>query len=835
MNDLSITINNTRVQVQQGDSILLAAQRLGIYIPSLCSHPDLPPSRSLKPVDKIYQGSQAFENERPNESFQGCRLCLVELEKDGEIVQACDTIVQNGMSILTDTERVKEIRENNLMSIMAKHPHACLTCAQREGCTRETCSINVPVEERCCDKFGNCELQKVAEYIGIKAETPRWAPTSMPVLDQDPLFARDYNLCIGCTRCVRVCGDLRGVEALGAVLNSEGEVIVGTSASTLAQSGCKFCTACVEVCPTGALMDKGLPAGKKNEVLVPCVAACPAGIDIPAYVRLIKQGKFTEAAKVIREKVPFPNVLGAICAHPCEEVCRRGSVNEPVAICALKRFTLENETGFGKDKRSKPDSTGNKAAVIGSGPAGLTAAFYLQNKGHQVTVFEAQSELGGMMLFGIPRYRLPKDILARDIEAIIKTGIEVRVNTSVGSDLTWADLQQSGFNAVFISVGAQVSQRLAIEGLELDGVRWAIEFLKEVNLGRPMELKGEVVVIGGGNTAIDAAMTALRLGATSARLICLESREEMPAHSWECDDALAEGVVFHNSWGLKRLLGKDGRVTGLELKKCTSVFDKKGRFAPVYDEAETRTVEADTVLMAIGQTTELAFLDEPGIKLDYQGMIQVDPDTMQTNESSVFAGGDVTRVPGSVIDAVAAGRRAASSIDRYLGGDGVIDEVFFERVGSQPKLGREDDFAIWPRVKSPYLSAEARSSSFDRIDLGFNKEMAVEEAGRCLSCDLRLAIQSAPLPPEKWHVFDKEGINEVPDMEGVYLLADEEKQIFSIKGVLNLRSALEEELLADSRACFFQFEKDKMYTKRETEYMQIYGLAAGGDDLDDLF
>jgi ferredoxin len=249
--------------------------------------------------------------------------------------------------------------------------------------------------------------------------TPKWLPTNLPIFNEDSLYKRDFNLCIACTRCVRACRDLRGIEALGFVYNENGQAQIGTIGPSLGESGCKFCTACVEVCPTGALMDKDVRAGKKDEDLVPCKEACPAHIDVPGYLRLIAEGKADEANAVIREKVPFPGILGRVCIHPCEEVCRRGDVNEPISICALKRYAADQEQGLWKENTKIQNDTGKRVAIVGSGPAGLTAAFYLRKQGHEVTIFESRTRTGGMMRYGIPSYRLPWDVLDKEIQEIL--------------------------------------------------------------------------------------------------------------------------------------------------------------------------------------------------------------------------------------------------------------------------------------------------------------------------------------------------------------------------------------------------------------------------------
>ncbi len=412
---ITVTINGNAVTAETTDSILKAAERADIYIPTLCYHPDLPPRKGGMPVHVVYQGGIRFEND-PSKTPQtglesGCGLCVVEMADSGELEPACGTLVAEGMSILTESDKVKARQREKLKEILADHPHACLTCAQQEGCPRTQCSSNVPEKERCCPQLGNCQLQKVADYIGMDPATPKWMPTDLPVIKDDPLFDRDYNLCIGCTRCVRACRDLRGIEAIGFVVDSGGKIRVGSVAPTLRESACKFCTACVEVCQTGAILDKGLK--NKREDLLPCVAACPAGINIPWYLRFVAQRKMDEALWVIRQGVPLPGILGRVCTRPCEETCRRRDVNEPISICALKRFAADNGSEGWKAASLKATDSGRKVAVVGAGPAGLTAAFYLRKLGHSVTVFDSNEKPGGMMRYGIPDTAFPETCWTR--------------------------------------------------------------------------------------------------------------------------------------------------------------------------------------------------------------------------------------------------------------------------------------------------------------------------------------------------------------------------------------------------------------------------------------
>jgi NADPH-dependent glutamate synthase beta subunit-like oxidoreductase len=454
------------------------------------------------------------------------------------------------------------------------------------------------------------------------------------------------------------------------------------------------------------------------------------------------------ACKLIIEKAPFPGILGRVCTHPCETACKRGEINDSISICAAKRYAADKANDYSDWMSQVPSASGRKVAVIGAGPAGLSAAFYLRKKGHQVTVLEARSKPGGMMRYGIPFYRLPEDVLDKEIDLVLSTGIELKTNRKLGVDYEIEQLKNDGFDAVFIAVGAQLSRRIELDGADLPDVQWGVEFLASVADGSDVAVKDKVAVIGGGNVAVDVALTAIRLGAKKVALACLESLEEMPANPWEIEQAREEGVEILDSWGPDKIIDNDGKVAGLELVRCTSVFDDEGNFCPFFDDTK-KTIEADQVILAIGQASETAFCqdfcfldDQRSLPVD-RGLIAIDGDTQQTDMQGVFAGGDAANGPATVIEAIAAGRRAAISIDKYLGGDGTIEfgmQNSKSGNGQPYDGGREFGFAELKRVEVPSLPLSERTGGFDEVELCFSGEQAIEETQRCLQCDLEICL-----------------------------------------------------------------------------------------------
>lgn len=828
MAEIHLKINDRAVTVDEGRTVLQAALEEGIYIPTLCSHPDLPDITAVQPSEFVYQGNDRVSTSGEVSGLEGgCRLCQVQIAGVAGLSYACQTGVREGMVVTTTSPEIQAVRKKNLARILADHPHACLTCAQREGCTREPCSSNVAVRERCCSRLGNCELQRVAEYVGIPDDTPRFIYQNLAVLTEDPLYNRDFNLCIGCLRCVRACGSLRGCEVLGFAVR-DGKAAVGTrKAPLLKDADCSFCGACVEVCPTGALVDKSkITEANREKSLVPCRNACPAGIDVPRYIRCITQGKYDESLAVIREKIPFPAVCGMACFHPCETKCRRDDVDESIAIMRLKRVAAEKgDDALWKRSRKLLPSTGKRAAVVGAGPAGLTAAYHLARLGHEVTVFEALPQPGGMMIAGIPAYRLPREILDKEIGLIKELGVKIELNRKIES---MTELAALGFDAIFLAMGAHRGTKLQIPGEELPGVVDCLSFLREVNLGgKDVQTGDRVAVIGGGNAAIDAARTAVRLGAKEVTILYRRGRDEMPADKCEVAEAEQEGVTMHFLVAPLRIESADGLLKMECICMQLGAPDAGGRARPEPVACSEFNTEFDQIVVATGQEPDVPA--EMGISLAGSGRIAVAQDALCKGKEGIFAGGDVVSGPASVIEAIAAGRSAASAMDRYLGGTGVIDEELLPYENPSPWIGKVSGFAGHSRL------LDVCSCSLD------NGAEAIGEAKRCLQCDLRLQLAGVKPPPEHYLEFNRENVSHTPDDSGVIQLLDKEKMVILIKGVMNIREELEREVARNENAKWFEWELDEMFTKRESEliqqYLQKYGKMPGGgmDELDDLF
>lgn len=468
----------------------------------------------------------------------------------------------------------------------------------------------------------------------------------------------------------------------------------------------------------------------------PCQNACPANVDIPIYVDLIRQKKYTEAYETIKEENPLPIVCGRVCNHPCEGKCNRGKLDEPIAIRELKRFASDYVLQHGFPKEEAPAQKKDaKVAVIGSGPAGLTCAYYLAKKGYPVTIFEALPVAGGMLAVGIPEYRLPKDLLQKEIDTIKALGVEIRTNCALGRDITLAQLKEEGYKAFFVAVGAHRDLKLGIEGEELEGVMPGATFLRKVNLGEKMDLTGRsVIVVGGGNVAIDAARTALRLGAKEVQLVYRRQKQDMPALRDEIAEAEKEGILIHCFTNPKRILGENGRVTGVEcLRMRGGEFDRSGRRTPVPVEGSEFILPADFVISAIGQTVDRDLAQAAGIEVSKYGTVVTAPKSSLTSVAGVFAAGDCVTGPATVVEAIQGGKRAAGEIDKFLGGDGIVVPT----KARVRKLSGELMEKEHPRIKPAALAPEKRLGGFAEVELGYTEEQAVQEACRCLRCDYR--------------------------------------------------------------------------------------------------
>jgi len=802
---IKISIDGKDIECQQDETVLDAALNAGFYIPSLCYHPDLP-------------------------SFGACGLCAVEIEGYEEPVLACDTIVKQGMKVTTSSPDLKKVRQEKLARILTDHPHACLVCAEKDGCAREPCSLNVPVSERCCVKLGDCELERAADYIGIPEDTPRYKPRDLPKYEDNPFIVRDYNLCIGCGRCVRACESIRGVKALGELPDPPELIDPSVFPEKLVDSGCQFCGLCVEVCPTGALMSRI----EKIKDQTPCQEYCPAHIDIPRFLRQIAEGSFSEALTTLYQAVTFPGTLGYVCYYPCESECRRSELDDAVSIRVLKRLAFE-QTGDIKIGKVE-NSTGKTVAVVGSGPAGLSCAFYLAQWGHSVTVFEAKSKPGGILRYGIPTFRLPRSVFEREMEVIKKIGVDIKVNIPVSSV---DKLFKQGFDAVFVGIGAQKNPKMGIDGEDDPRVLDALQFLSRVYgdvtsdsdiLKDEIKIGQRVAVIGGGNTAIDAARTALRIGA-KVTLFYRRTTAEMPAFPEEVEEAKEEGIEFRFlSAPVKIYPDKNGlKVEFVKMKLGSK--DKSGRPTPIPVENSNFSLEFDNVITAIGQ--EVVPID--GVKTNSKGWPEYDDATLSLRDG-VYVGGDVVG-PSSVVESVAMGRRAAVQIHLYLGG--AEEDTFILMQKPVARVCSQDDF-LKKRIMIPTIEVSERLSGFAEIELSLDKGEGIGEAGRCLQCDLCLYLSKVPEPPVDMLPFVAENVALVPESAGVYTLYDGDKSIVEIKGTANLRQMLKGKLGSSDNIKFFKFEEDPMYSKRESELLQQYiqqhgEMPSGGDELDELF
>ncbi|MBI5584405.1 MAG: DUF4445 domain-containing protein [Deltaproteobacteria bacterium] len=478
-----------------------------------------------------------------------------------------------------------------------------------------------------------------------------------------------------------------------------------------------------------------IPQEKEREEkgkYAPCRVECPAGVNVDDFLYLIAQRKFKEALELVRLSYPFPGVCGRICTHPCEQICERGQVDEPISIRAAHRFLADFELSAGREKATPvPLKKNTPIAVVGSGPAGLACAYDLITSGYPVTVFEAQPQAGGLLRYGIPEYRLPKRILDDEIRFVEELGVVIKTNTPINS---LQEVFDQDYKAVFLATGTWKSQQLNVPGEESPGVLKALDLLREVNSGAQVSLSGKVAVIGGGSVAVDAARMAKRLGAGEVHLLCLESddltcKDRMPAQDLEIEQAREEGVIIHPSLGVGAIVSEKGRVSAVETIGCVSVYDDQGRFAPQFSKEPAPTLAVETVIVAIGQKAEADLF--PDLARTPAGVIQVDEHTFETNVPGVFAGGDGASGPANVIQAVRAGKEAAISIELYLTGKDMQEDrpKPLKAVEEVPKEGVKKE----GRQQAPVLALDQRRG-LDEVELGFEEAQVIPEALRCLHC-----------------------------------------------------------------------------------------------------
>jgi heterodisulfide reductase subunit A-like polyferredoxin len=475
----------------------------------------------------------------------------------------------------------------------------------------------------------------------------------------------------------------------------------------------------------------------EKEGTSPCKVACPAHISVQGYVALAAEGKYREALKLVKEENPLPAICGRVCHHPCESICKRGEVDEPVAIDSIKRFIadldLKSETRFIPEIKQKRDE---KVAVIGSGPAGLACAYYLAVEGYQVTVFEKLSVLGGMLSVGIPSYRLPRDIIGAEIEVIHEMGVEFRTGVEIGKDITIPQLREQGYKAFFVGIGAHECKALGIEGENLEGVYPGVDFLRDVNLGKKISLGDRVVVVGGGNVAMDCVRTALRSGSARPMIVYRRSVDEMPANAEEIEECHEEGIEIMTLTNPVRIIGENGRVKAVECVRMElGEPDASGRRRPVVVKDSNFEIEVDAVIPAIGQESDWACLTpECACQLSDWGTMRVDARTLQSDDADIFAGGDAVTGPATIIEAIAAGKQAAISIDRLLQGKDLLEGR--EREWKAVENVQTEGYDRIPREHMPRVAPEKRTSNFDEVQLGFTEEQVRREAQRCLSCGI---------------------------------------------------------------------------------------------------
>lgn len=695
MEKLRLTVDGQVIEALPGQSVLEAALAADIYIPHICTHPDLPVQAN-------------------------CKLCVVEIEGLDGPVCSCETEAKDGMVVRTKSDDLTHRRAVAMEFMLAGHPHDCTGCKS----------------------FLKCELQALMQNLGsVHSRLRTIRRTAIGINVDNPIIVREMERCIQCGRCVRACNDLRKVGAIDYGKKGDETYIATPGDLPLADVDCRFCSACVEVCPTGSLTDQlGLFRDDvpREQAIVPCQVECPAHIDIPAYIRAVEEGKPGDAVGIIREKVPFPLVLGYICNHLCETGCKRQALNDPLGIRNLKRYSVDNDTeqAWKEKYLATAPATSKRVAVVGGGPCGLTAAYYLRKKGHEVTVYDKRPELGGPMTSGIPAYRLPIEGVRKEIQLILDTGVKAECGKEIKNV---AELKKD-YDAVLVSVGVSKGRKLPLPGADLPQVYTAMDVLADSRAEKDMGYLGDTVcVIGSGSVGYDVARSLVRLGKT-VNLTCVEQAGKLMADEDDQSEAPEEGVNILPGRSFEAIEGENGKVVGLRCHEVlSSTYDRAtGTITEVPVEGSQTVIPCDSVIFATGQHTGLQEYEDFGIAINGRGYPV--NDGFKTSVEGIFTAGDAITGISFVIKAIAQGRDVAQEMDRYLGGDGEIDETLVERTRN-PEIGKIEGFAKQRRVEQELLPGQARGKSFDNVYRTYSCEEAKCEAGRCLQCDLRRDLQ----------------------------------------------------------------------------------------------
>lgn len=690
-----MTIDGREIPFQPGQSILEAALVSGYYIPHLCHHKDLP-------------------------DIGGCGLCVVEIE--GKVCRSCLTEAKEGLIVTSISDKLEHIRSTAMQLMLAGHIDDCNSCP----------------------KYLKCEFQMLIQRQGTTVGDLRGTVRGLPINLANPLIVRDMDRCVSCGRCVRVCRDIRRIAALTYADDGIGRKQVVTKKATLLDSDCRFCGACVEVCPTGALRDQEGVFDEpfcKGDMLIPCSYTCPAHIDVPKYIRYLSEGQDTLALKTIMERAPLPHSLGNVCMRFCEDHCRRGHIDDPVSICALKRFAAENAWSLLPDMTSLPPNR-KVVAIVGSGPSGLSAAWFLQRHGYQVKIFERMQKAGGMLRYGLPEYRLAEEDLDADISLILSIGIQLVCSTEI------TDREMLGsFDAAIWCGGAQVGIRLPIEGASHPSVLTGLDFLRSVRLNAPLPIGNKVLVLGGGDVAYDCARTAIRLGAEAS--VCFpEAEHEMKASEHEKIDGKTEGVQVLFGRSFQRILIENGLIRGVECRRVKELSTEVDGHIRIVDESDSSHIlDCDTVIFAVGQRVAIP----EGIAIPVDDTGRALPGLQPTG--NIFTAGDAVTGTSSVVEAVAWGQKAAEAVDRFLGGSGDVLSEICPAQDKSPDISGNDLF-----YSKGFYGAETcamtRLSSFQPYIQALSRDEVIQQASRCLQCDLRCEISRPRLYSE--YAFKRE-------------------------------------------------------------------------------